>query len=77
MYIPLFVRVLSWYALLCVLSSFTLTRKRERERERAGCFALIVFLVSRYCVPWVGLHYVIVVFPHHTHLLHIKVMAFV
>ena len=27
----------------------------------AGCFAFIVFLLSCYFVPWVGLHYVITV----------------
>ena len=62
------------YALLCVLSSFAIIWKRKRER--AGCFAFIVFWVSCYCkcsvalltVPWVGLQYVIVFFPDHTHL---------
>ena len=39
---------------------------------RADCFAFIVFWMS--CqfflmVPWVGLQFVIVVFPDHTHLL--------
>ena len=46
--------------------------------ERAGCFAKFVFLVSLDCewlflaVSWVCLHFVIVVFPDHTHLLFLK-----
>ena len=45
------------------------------EEEKAGCFAIIV--LQMYCyykfsvalpdVPWVGLQYVIVVFPDHTY----------
>ena len=45
--------------------------------ERAGCFAFIVFWMSCFCnypvaLPhgaWVGLQFVIVVFPDPTHLL--------
>ena len=62
------------YALLCVNSSFAIILKRKRK-----LFALL--LLSHRCivtkhvlwlfftVPWVGLQYVIVVFPDHTHLL--------
>ena len=47
------------------------------EEERAGCFVFIVFRMSCYCkrpvaLPrgaWVGLQFVIVVFPDHIHLL--------
>ena len=42
----------------------------DRE-ERAGCFAKLVFLASRYCcvtVPWICLEFVIV-FPDYIHLL--------
>ena len=46
------------------------------KRERAGCFALSswclvigVVLWLLLTVPWVGLQFVIVVFPDHTHLL--------
>ena len=46
------------------------------EEERVGCFAFIVFLMPSVnvlwlflMVPWVGLQFVIVVFPDHTHLL--------
>ena len=47
------------------------------EDERAGCFAVIVFWMSCYCTCLValpqcgvvGLQFVIVVFPDHTHLL--------
>ena len=61
------------YALLCVHSSFAIILKRKRK--------LVALLLSYRCivtindlwlfltVPWVGLQYVIVVFPDHTHLL--------
>ena len=53
------------YALISVLSSFTITL--------TGCFALIVFLSvfcgsSSRCRGLIGLQCVIVVFPDHTHL---------
>ena len=77
MYFPLLVRVLCLslfcYALLCVHSSFAIILKRKRK--------LVAFLLLSYrgiatinvlrlsiTVPWVGLRYVIVVFPDHTHL---------
>ena len=76
MYFPLFVGVLCLslfcYALLCVHSSFAIILKRKRK--------LVSLLSLSYCcivtlnvmwlflvVPWVGLQYVIVVFPDHTH----------
>ena len=36
-------------ALLCVHSSFAVISMGKRERGRAGCFALLVFLVSHDC----------------------------
>ena len=78
MYFPLFVGVLCLslfgYALLCVHSSF---ENHLIEQEKAGCYAIIVLQMHCYyinvlwlflTVPWVGLQYVIVVFPDHTHL---------
>ena len=76
MYLPLVVGFLClfWYALLYVLSSFAIIFMRKSLST--GCFAFIVFWMSNcYCkcsecklVPWVGLHFVIVVFPDLTHL---------
>ena len=78
MYFPLFegVLFLSLFccALLSVYSSFAIILKRKRK--------LVVFLLLSYkcivtinvlwvflTVPWVGLQYVIVIFPDHTRLL--------
>ena len=72
------------YALLCILSSFTIILKRKRE-------LVVLLLLSNEClvnvnIMWlclmvlqVGLQCVIVVFPDHTHLLFIctfKVLYF-
>ena len=66
--LPLFVGVLCLvlvlYAVLSVLSSFVIHLDRE---ERAGCFTLLVFVMSfdflYYMVlPW-GVIYMIMVFP--------------
>ena len=51
---------LLWYAAFSVFSSFVIISLRKRE-----LVALYFFLV----VLWVGLQYLIVVFPGHTHLL--------
>ena len=71
---PLFVGVLCLslfcYALLCVLSSFAINLKRNRK-------LVALLLLSYRCIVtinvlWlflVGLQFVIVVFPDHTHLL--------
>ena len=79
MYLPLFVGVLCyslfWNALLYVLSSFTIIL--TRKRELVNCFAFIVFgcrvtvniMWLFLTVPWVGLQFVVVVFPDHTRLL--------
>ena len=60
------------YTLLCVHYNFAIILKRKRK--------LVAFLLLSYrcivtmkvmwlflTVPWVGLQYVIVVFPDHTH----------
>ena len=78
MYFPFFVGVLCLsffcYALLCVHSSFAIILNRKRK-------LVVLLLLSYRCIvttyvlwlfvtlPWVGLQYVIVVFPDHTHLL--------
>ena len=62
------------FALLCVHSSFAIILKRKRKlvallllsyRGIVTINVLWLFLT----VPWVGLQYVIVVFPDHNHLL--------
>ena len=72
MYLPLFVEVLCWslfwYALLYVLSSFAIILTRMRELVAVLLLSLDVMLLFL-TVPWVGLQFVIVVFPDHTHLL--------
>ena len=57
---------------LSVLFSFSINHLAEEERADCfvflllvGCLVLCLFLV----VPWVGLWYLIVTFPHHIHLL--------
>ena len=69
----MFVFVLCWYALHCVLSSFAIILKRRRELVALlllsyGCFVSVNGLWLFLTVPWVGLQCVIVVFPDHTHL---------
>ena len=61
------------YALLCVLSSFAIILKRMRKLVALLllaniCIVTINVLWVFITVPWVGLQYVIVVFPNHTHL---------
>ena len=76
MYFPLFVRVLCsslfCYALLCVHSSFAIILKRTRKLVALlllsyRCVVTINVLCLFLAVPWVGLQYVIVVFPDHNH----------
>ena len=38
-----------FYSVLSILFNFAVVSLREKERERAGCFTLIVFLISRGC----------------------------
>ena len=64
---------LFWYALLNVLSSFTviLTRKRELVALLLlsfGCLVTVNVLWLFLAVPWVGLQFVFVVFPDNAHL---------
>ena len=65
---------LFWCALLCDLSSFAIILKRKRDLVALllvsnGCLATVYVMWLFLTVPWVGLQYVIVVFPDHTHLL--------
>ena len=65
------------FAVLCVLSSFAII---SLGKKRAGCFSLlcsechlaVIILRLFNTVPWVGLLYVIVAFPGHTHVLSLK-----
>ena len=77
MYFSLFVGVLCLslfcYALLCVHSSFAIILKRKRKLVAllllsCRCIVTINVLWLFLTVLWVGLQYVIVVFPDHTHL---------
>ena len=78
MHFPLFVGGLCLsffcYALLCVLFSIAIILKRKRKLVALlilyyRCIVTINVLRFFLTVPWVGLLYVIVVFPVHTHLL--------
>ena len=78
MYFPLFVGVmcssLFCYALICVHSSFALILKRKIKLVAlllfsSRCIVTINVQWLFLTVPWVGLQYVIVAFPDHTHLL--------
>ena len=78
MYLLLFVGALCWplfwYLLLCVLSSFSIILTRKRELVvllimSFRCLVTVNVLWLFLMVPWVGLQYLIVVFPDHTHLL--------
>ena len=78
MYFPLFVGVpclcLFCYALLCVHSSFAIILKRKKKLVTLlllsyRCIVTINVLWLFLTVRWVGLQYVSVVFPDHTHFL--------
>ena len=61
------------YALLCVHSSFAIILKRKRKMVALlllsyRCLSTVNVLWLFFMVPWVGLQFVIVVFPDHTHL---------
>ena len=69
------------YALLCVHYSFAIILKRKRKLfvlllMPYRCIVTINILWLFLMVPWVGLQYVIVVFPDHTHLLFKKHLPF-
>ena len=77
MYFPLFVGVLCvtlfCYALLCVHFSFAIILKRKRKLVALllfsfGCIVIVNVKWLFLTIPWVGLQYVIVEFPDHTHL---------
>ena len=62
------------YALLCVHSSFAIILKRKRKLAALlllsyRCIVTINVLWLFLTVPWVGLQYVIVIFPDNTHFL--------
>ena len=64
---------LFWYELLYVHSSFAIILKRKRRLVALlvlsyRCIVTINVLWLFLTVPWVGLQYVIVIFPDHTHL---------
>ena len=78
MYFTLFVEVLCLslirYALPCFHSSFAIIMKRKRKLVALQllsyrCIVIINVLLLFLTVPWVGLQYMIVVFPDHTRLL--------
>ena len=86
MYCPLFVEVLCLslfcYALLCVHSSFAIILKRNRKLVALLVLSYrCIYTINALClfltVPWVGLQYVIVLFPDHTHLLFMFYSLFV
>ena len=73
MYFPLIVGFVG-YALLCVHSSFAIILKRKRKLVALlllsyRCIVTTNVMWLFHTVPWVGLHYVIVVFPDHAYLL--------
>ena len=62
------------YALLCVHFSFDIILRRKRKLVSllllsCRCIVTINFLRLFLTVPWVGLQYLIVLFPDHTHFL--------
>ena len=68
------------YALLCVHSSFSIILKRKGKLNvllllSCRCIATISVLWLFLTVPWVGLQYVILVFPDHTHFLELMLVA--
>ena len=78
MYFPLFVGALCLslfcYILLCVHFSFAIILKRKRKLVAllllsCRCIVTLNILWLSLTVPWVGLQFVIVIFPDHTHLL--------
>ena len=81
MYFPLFVKILCLslfcYALLFVRSSFAIISKRKRKLVALvllsyRCIVTINVLWLFLPVPWVGLQYVILAIPDHTHLLYTR-----
>ena len=76
MYFPLITGVLCLslfcYALLCAHSGFAIILKMMRKLIALlllACGCVVAISVLWLAVAWVGLQYVIVIFPDHTHLL--------
>ena len=78
MYFPLFVEVLYLslfcYELLCTHSSFAIILKKKKKLVALLLFSYLCIVTINVLwlfltMQWVGLQYVIVVFPDHTHLL--------
>ena len=78
MYLPLSVKVLCWSLVWCaflyVISTFAIILTRKRELDALlllslGCLVTVRVRWLFLAVPWVGLQFVIVVFPDHAHLL--------
>ena len=70
------------YALLCVYSCFAIILKRKKKLVALlllsyRCIVTINFLWLFLRVQWVGLQYVSVIFPAHTHLLFIVAKKYV
>ena len=68
------------YTLLCVHFSFAIILKRKRKLVALlflsyRCIVTIYVMWLFLTVPWVGLQYVIVVFPDHTHFLAISILV--
>ena len=69
----MFVFYLFCYAFLCIHSSFANILKRKRKLVAflllfLLCIVTINVMWLFLTVPWVGLQFVIVIFPDHTHL---------
>ena len=84
LYVLLFVGVLCLslfcYALLCIHFSFAIMLKRKRRLVALlllsySCIDTINVLWRFLTVPWIGLQYVIVGFPDHTHYCFFCLMA--
>ena len=84
MHFPLFVGVqclsLLCYSLLCGHSSFAFILKKKWKLAAVlllsnKCIVTVKVMWLFLTVPWVGLQYVTVVFPDHTHLLFVQIMA--
>ena len=70
------------YAFLCVHSSFAIIFKSKKKLVALlllsyRCIVTIHVLCLILAVPWVGLQFVIVVFPDHAHLLFVVVLCLV
>ena len=61
--------VFVWYALLCVFSSFAIILNLVALLLLSyACLVTVTVLWLFLRVPWLGLHYMIGVFPDNTHL---------